>query len=51
MSVRVCVLAGAPGVLALIVIGNVPSGVLRAVPICRFTETGFPLVGKTLGDG
>ena len=50
MSVRVSVFAGAPGVVAVTVMGNVPSDVLRAVAICRVTETGLPLVGETVGD-
>ena len=51
MSVRLCDFAGAPGVLAVIVMGNVPSGVLGVVAICKFTEAGFPLVGETVVDG
>ena len=40
-----------PGVVALIVIGNVPSGVLDNVEMLKLTETGLPLVGATEGEG
>lgn len=51
MSVRLCVFADAPEVVAVIVVGNVPIGVLGAVTICKLTEAGFPLVGETVLDG
>ena len=50
-TVKVCVLAGAPGVVALIVIGNVPSGVVDDVVTLKLAETGLPLVGETEDDG
>lgn len=48
--VRVSIFAGAPRVVAVIVMGNVPSGVVGVVAICKFTEAGLPLVGETVGD-
>jgi hypothetical protein len=48
---RVWVLAGAPAVVALIVIGNVPSGVLGNVEMLKLIETGLPLVGATEAEG
>jgi hypothetical protein len=47
----VWVLAGAPAVVALIVIGKVPSGVLDKVEMLKLTETGLPLVGATEVEG
>ena len=37
--------------MALIVIGNVPNGVLDEVVIFKVAETGLPLVGETVVDG
>jgi hypothetical protein len=45
------VLAGAPAVAALRVIGNVPSGVLDKVEMLKLTDTGFALVGATAVEG
>src|SRR5437763_15064542 len=50
-SVRVCVLEGAPAVLALILTGNVPNGVVDDVEMLRLIETGLPLVGDTAVEG
>jgi hypothetical protein len=44
-------LAGAPAVVALMVIGNVPSGVLDDVEMFKLTDTGLALVGETEVEG
>ena len=51
ISVRVWVFAGAPGVVALTVTEDVPSGVAEEVEMLRLTETGLPLVGETEAAG
>ena len=45
------VLAGAPAVVALRVIGNVPNGVLDNVEMLKLIETGLALVGATEVEG
>jgi hypothetical protein len=47
----VWVFAVAPAVVALIVIGNVPSGVLDNVEMLKLTDTGLLFVGVTDLDG
>ena len=47
----VCVLVGAPIVVALIVTGYAPSGVVLAVTTFKVTTAGFPLVGLTRLEG
>jgi hypothetical protein len=51
IRVIVRVLAGAPTVVALIVIGNVPSGVLCNIEMLKLTDTGLPLVGAAEAEG
>jgi hypothetical protein len=51
IRVTVRVLAGAPAVVALIVIGKVPSGVLDDVEMLKVPDTGLPLVGATEAEG
>lgn len=53
LTIRLSVsfLAAAPAVVALIVIGNVPSGVLDDVEMLKLTETGLLLVGATEDEG
>lgn len=51
LRVRICVFGGAPGVEALIVTGNVPSGVLDTVEMLKLTDTGFPFVGAIEAEG
>jgi hypothetical protein len=44
-------LGGAPAVVALIVTGNVPSGVLDDIEMLKLTDTGLLLVGATEIEG
>ena len=46
LRVRICVFGGAPGIAALIVTGNVPSGVLDTVEMLKLTDTGFPFLAR-----
>ncbi len=51
MNVRFCVWAGSPAVMALILICDVPVGVLADVVTVTVTEIEFPLVNVTDVDG